>query len=191
MVVPEFDRVVASRLVLRRLRAEDLEALVACRNDPEVSRYQSWSDYDAERGRQLIESMDGRQPGQPGWFQFAIALKETDALVGDCALRTDEDPRLGEIGFTLSRQHQGRGLGTEAVRTLLGYAFDTLHMHRVIAVTDVKNTASVRTLERVGMRREGHFIEDGWFKGAWCDDYLYAMLGREWARAAPRTGPTK
>ncbi|NMO20122.1 GNAT family N-acetyltransferase [Pyxidicoccus fallax] len=186
MAVPEFDRVAASRLVLRRLRPEDLEALVAYRNDPEVNRFQSWSDYDAERGRTLIESMRERQPGQPGWFQFAIALKDTDALVGDCALRTDDDPRLGEIGFTLSRRHQGKGLGTEAVRTLLGYAFDTLRMHRVIAVTDVKNTASAKVLERVGMRREGHFIEDGWFKGAWCDDYLYAMLGREWARATAR-----
>ena len=187
MAVPEFDRAMGTRLVLRRLRAEDLEALVAYRNDPEVSRYQSWSDYDTERGRQLIESMNGRQPGQPGWFQFAIALKDSDVLIGDCALRTDEyDSRMGEIGFTLSRGHQGQGLGTEAVRTLLGYAFDTLGMHRVIGVTDVKNTASVRTLERVGMRREGHFLQDAWYKGAWCDDYLYAMLGREWAKARER-----
>lgn len=186
MTVPEFDRVETPRLVLRRLRAEDLDALVAYRSDPEVSRYQSWSDYDAKRGRSLIESMQGRQPGEPGWFQFAIALKDTDALVGDCALRTDEDPRLGEIGFTLSRGNQGQGLGTEAVRALLGYAFDTLQMHRVIAVTDAKNAAAAALLERVGMRREGHYLENAWFKGAWGDEFLYALLGREWARAARR-----
>ncbi|MCP3141733.1 GNAT family N-acetyltransferase [Pyxidicoccus xibeiensis] len=186
MAVPEFDRVVASRLVLRRLRADDLEALVAYRNDPEVARYQSWSDYDAKRGSALIESMHGRQPGEPGWFQFAIALKDTDALVGDCALRTDDDVRTGEIGFTLSRQHQGKGLGTEAVRALLGYTFDTLQMHRVIGVTDAKNTAAATVLERVGMRREGHYLENAWFKGAWGDEFLYALLGREWARATKR-----
>lgn len=184
MAVPEFDRVEAQRLVLRRLRAEDLDALVAYRNDPEVARYQSWSDYDAKRGSHLIESMQGRQPGEPGWFQFAIALKDTDSLVGDCALRTDEDPRQGEIGFTLSGKHQGRGLGTEAVRALLGYAFGVLHMHRVIAVTDAKNTAAAKVLEHVGMRREGHFIENTFFKGAWGDEFLYALLGREWARPA-------
>jgi RimJ/RimL family protein N-acetyltransferase len=183
MAVAEFDRVESPRLVLRRLRAQDLDALVTYRNDPEVARYQSWSDYDAERGRQLIESMQGRQPGEPGWFQFAIALKDTDALMGDCALRTDEyDTRLGEIGFTLSREHQGRGLGTEAVRALLGYVFGTLNLHRVMAVTDAKNTAAATVLERVGMRREGHFIENTFFKGAWGDEFLYALLGREWAR---------
>lgn len=187
MAVAEFDRVESPRLVLRRLCAEDLDALVAYRSDPEVARYQSWSDYDAERGRTLIESMQGRQPGEPGWFQFAIALKDTDALVGDCALRTDEyDTRLGEIGFTLSRQHQGRGLGTEAVRALLGYVFGTLNLHRVIGVTDAKNTAAATVLERVGMRREGHFLENTFFKGAWGDEFLFAMLGREWVRGVQR-----
>lgn len=187
MVVPVFERVEARRLVLRRLKETDLEALVAYRSDPEVARYQSWSDYDAARGRALIESMHGRQPGEPGWFQFAIALKATDALVGDCALRVDEhDSRQGEIGFTLARQHQGQGLGTEAVRALLGHAFGTLGLHRIIAVTDAKNTAAATVLERVGMRREGHFLENTWFKGAWGDEFLYALLGREWARASQR-----
>lgn len=187
MAVPEFETVETPRLVLRRLRAEDLDALVAYRSDPEVARYQSWSDYDAERGQKLIESMQGRQPGEPGWFQFAIALKDTDALIGDCALRTDEyDTRLGEIGFTLSRQHQGRGLGTEAVRALLGYVFGTLNLHRVMAVTDAKNTAAATVLERVGMRREGHFIENTFFKGAWGDEFLYALLGREWTQSTQR-----
>ncbi|RKH63618.1 GNAT family N-acetyltransferase [Corallococcus llansteffanensis] len=184
MAVPEFDRVETPRLVLRRLRAEDLDALVAYRNDPEVARYQSWSDYDAQRGRQLIEMMSGRQPGEPGWFQFAIALKDTDALVGDCALRVDEsDPRLGEIGFTLSRRHQGQGLGTEAVRALLGYVFGTLRLHRVIGVTDAKNGAAAAVLERLGLRREGHFLENVFFKGAWGDEFQYALLGREWVKS--------
>ncbi|TSC33128.1 GNAT family N-acetyltransferase [Corallococcus sp. Z5C101001] len=186
MAVPEFQRVVARRLVLRRLRAEDLGALVAYRNDPEVARYQSWTDYDASRGRQLIEDMRGRQPGEPGWFQFAIASRDTDVLMGDCALRVDaDDPRLGEIGFTLSREHQGQGLGTEAVRTLLEYVFGTLSLHRVFAVTDAKNIAAATVLERVGMRREGHFIENIFFKGAWGDEFQYALLGREWA-STPR-----
>ncbi len=101
----------------------------------------------------------------------------------DCALRVDEsDARLGEIGFTLSRKYQGQGLGAEAVRALLGYVFDTLRMHRVIGVTDAKNTAAAAVLERMGMRREGHFIENIFFKGAWGDEFQYALLSREWAR---------
>ncbi|NOK35898.1 N-acetyltransferase [Corallococcus exercitus] len=179
---PAFDKVETPRLVLRRLEPEDLDALVAYRNDPEVARFQSWTDYDAQRGMQLIDSMRERQPGEPGWFQFAIALKATNALIGDCALRVDaDDPRLGEIGFTLSREHQGQGLGTEAVKALLGYLFGTLSLHRVFAVTDAKNTAAAMLLERLGMRREGHFLENIFFKGAWGDEFHYALLAREWS----------
>lgn len=58
--MPEFQRVVTLRLVLRRLRAEDLGALVAYRNDPEVARYQRWTDSDASRGRQQAEA--GKEP---------------------------------------------------------------------------------------------------------------------------------
>lgn len=54
-------------------------------------------------------------------------------------------------------------------------------LHRVIGVTDAKNGAAAAVLERLGMRREAHFVENVFFKGAWGDEYQYALLGREWA----------
>ena len=58
--------------------------------------------------------------------------------------------------------------------------FDTFDLHRIIAITDCENIASVALLERLGMRREGHFIQNIWFKGKWGDEYLYAILKEEW-----------
>jgi RimJ/RimL family protein N-acetyltransferase len=63
---------------------------------------------------------------------------------------------------------------------LLAYVFDQLGKHRVIAITDARNAPAARVLERVGMRREGHFIKNVWFKGRWGDEYLYALLEQEW-----------
>jgi RimJ/RimL family protein N-acetyltransferase len=83
-----------------------------------------------------------------------------------------------------ARRHQGKGYASEAVRLLLHYAFDTLGKHRMVAITDAKNAPSIALLERLGMRREGHFIQNVWFKGAWGDECLYAMLRDEWLRAA-------
>jgi RimJ/RimL family protein N-acetyltransferase len=80
-------------------------------------------------------------------------------------------PRQAEIGFTLACEHQGKGYATEAVDCLLDYVFGKLGKHRVIAITDARNLAASRVLERVGMRREGHFIENVWFKGGWGDEY--------------------
>ena len=90
------------------------------------------------------------------------------------------DHRQAEIGFTLSREYQGYGYATEAVSSILNYAFHTFDLHRIIAITDCENIASVALLERLGMRREGHFIQNIWFKGKWGDEYLYAMLKDEW-----------
>src|SRR5205807_8892992 len=90
--------------------------------------------------------------------------------------------RQAEIGYTLSRPYQGRGIASEAISRLLEYAFVTLDLHRVIAITDCENTASIALLERLGLRREGHFLQNVWFKGKWGDEYLYAILKEEWLR---------
>ena len=62
--------------------------------------------------------------------------------------------------------------------------FSSLHKHRVIAITDCENARSVALLQRVGMRREGHFLQDVWFKGRWSDEYQYAVLRSEWLAKA-------
>ena len=103
--------------------------------------------------------------------------------MGDCAFKIEEDDeRQGEIGYTLARAYQGRGIASEAVSRVLEYAFASLGLHRVIAITDVENAPSVALLERLGLRREGHFHQNVWFKGKWGDEYLYAMLQEEWLR---------
>jgi len=179
-----FARIESERLILRRFEDSDLTPFVAYRNDPEVAKYQSWDSCDEREARAFIREGKSARPGVTGeWFQFAIESKETGALIGDCALRVDEhEPYRAEIGFTLAREHQGRGFASEAVSRLLDYAFGSLGLHRVVAIADCRNTPSVALLERVGMRREGHFLENVWFKGGWADEYLYAVLKDEWLR---------
>ena len=179
-----FDGIESERLVLRRFRDSDLELFVNYRNDPEVARYQSWASFDEREARAFIREMASGQPGVPGdWFQFAIESKEAGGLVGDCALQVDgQEPYRAELGFTLAREHQGKGLASEAVSRLLDYAFGTLDLHRIFAIADCRNEPSWRLLERVGLRREGHFLESIWFKGEWSDEYLYAVLEDEWLK---------
>jgi RimJ/RimL family protein N-acetyltransferase len=177
-----FTRIESERLWIRRFKDSDLAPFMAYRNDPEVARYQTWDSCDEREARVFIREVGSAQPGVPGeWFGFAIESKETGALIGDCALRVDEhEPYRAEIGFTLAREYQGKGLASEAVSLLLDYTFDTLGLHRVVATADCRNAPSVALLERVGMRREGHFLENMWFKGGWTDEYLYAVLKDEW-----------
>ena len=177
-----FVPVETERLVLRRIAERDLAAFLAYANDPEVSRYQSWESYTERQARELIEQQKGREPGRPGeWFTFAAELKETGTMVGHVSLSAKaEDARQAEMGFAFAREFQGRGLAREAAERVLGYAFGTMGLHRVVAITDCENVRSAALLERLGMRREAHFVENIWFKGAWGSEYLYAILRREW-----------
>ena len=87
------------------------------------------------------------------------------------------------------RAYHQQGYGFEAVSTLLDYAFQTLGLHRVFAQADCRNDASIALLEKLGLRREGHFIQNFWFKGAWTDEYLYAVLQDEWLRRHDQMAP--
>ncbi len=178
-----FISIQSPRLVLRRFKEADLPTFVGYRSHPEVALYQSWDHYTMSDARAFLEEMSAIHPAMPGkWFQFAVERKTDRQHIGDCALLIEAgDPEQGRIGYTMEPQYQGQGFATEAVRRLLDYFFGTLKKHRVIATLDVLNKPSIRVVEKLGMRREGHFIENALFKNRWCDEYLYAILRREWA----------
>lgn len=179
-----------ARLRLRHFAAADRDALISYRNDPEVARYQSWESIDAAGASRFIDEQSRAVPGTPGeWFQFAVTLRTGHSLIGDCGLYIDpSDPRLAEIGFTFDASRQRQGLASEAVLAVLGYSFDTLGLHRVKAIIDRRNDRAMRLARRVGMREEALFLQHAWFKGAWCDEYQFAMLASDWTsrdRAIP------
>ena len=177
-----FSHLESPRIVLRPFRDADLPSFLAYRNDPEIAKYQSWESLNEQEAHAFVQEQKSLQPGVPGaWFQLAIELKETGRLVGDCGLKIhQQDTQQAEIGFTLSRDYQSKGLASETVSCLLDYAFIQLGLHRIIAVTDCQNAPCVALLERLGLRREGHFLQNVWFKGMWGDEYLYAILKDEW-----------
>jgi ribosomal-protein-alanine N-acetyltransferase len=172
-----------ARLRLRPMEEADLPAFAAYRQDPEVARYQGWDEtFSLDDARALFAGKEGIAVGTPGaWTQIAIEEAATGTLLGDCALHVrEDDPRQAEIGFTLARGSQGKGYAAEAVAAVLDHAFGALGLHRVIAITDAKNASAARLLERVGFRREGHYIQNVWFKGAWDDEFSFALLRDEW-----------
>lgn len=170
------------RLFLRQFSDSDLDAFLAYRNDPEVAIYQGWNvPYPRERAIKFIGEMKVAVPMQSQWFQVALEIKGTREMIGDLAFFIKrEDERQAFIGYTLARPFWGKGYAFEAVSCLLEYLFEELELHRVIAECDVLNVYSWRLLERLGFRREAHFVESIFFKGAYGSEYQYAMLEREW-----------
>lgn len=175
-----FISIESDRVLLRRFTAADLLPFLAYLNDPEVARYQTWEFYTDEQAAKVIAEQTDIEPGVPGkWFIFAVELKTGGELIGHVALKM-LDQRQAEIGFTFARAYQGKGLAFEATCRVLDYLFTELNLHRVIAIADCENQRSVALLKRLGLRQEGHFMQNIWFKGKWGDEYLYAILKDEW-----------
>jgi RimJ/RimL family protein N-acetyltransferase len=186
------------RLLIRPFRDSDLEPFLAYRNDPLVAEYQGWDvPYARERALDFVNEMKTKQFVAGEWLQLAVEHRESplsprertegsptrggEGLIGDLALHPmQSDLRQAFLGYTFARAHWGHGYATEAVQRLLDYMFRDLGLHRVVAECDVLNNASYRLLERLGFRREAHFIENAWFKGRWSSEYHYALLQKEW-----------
>jgi len=175
--------ITTERLLVRPFAVHDLEAFVAYRSDPEVARYQAWEPaYSIEDAHGFLDSQKGLAFGQPGeWLQLAIIDRAADSLHGDCAVRVLTDqPATAEIGVTLARSSQGKGVATEALTAVLEALFEQHGIHRVFAETDDRNLPFGRLFERLGFRCEARLVEADWFKGEWSTLRIYAMLNREW-----------
>jgi aminoglycoside 6'-N-acetyltransferase len=178
------------RLLIRNFAPSDLEPFLAYRNDPQVAKYQSWSlPYSREKGEAFIREMhDVHAPKQGDWLQLALELKENGLLIGDVVFGVKQDDiRQCSIGFTIASGYWKNGYATEALTALLDYLFEDVDMHRVVADCDTENIGSWKTLEKLGFRREAHYVESFLQGNEYRNEYFYGMLQREWrAKAAFR-----
>lgn len=172
----------SSRLIIRYLESDDLEDFYSYRRDPVVARYQGFDPFDREESAKFIGSQKKQLFAEPGqWLQQALQLKSENKVIGDCALRLDtNNTGIAEIGCTISPLYQSQGFAKEALLTVMQFLFEEAEVHRVVGITDAENLASIRMLKSVGMREEGHFLENIWFKGKWGSEYQFAILEREW-----------
>ena len=170
-------------LTLRRIGPVDADDLYAIYSRTEVSRFEFWNPWTAEQIEHHIYSQATTRIGDPGVpLVFGVILEPSSRLIGECHITiTSIDDKQAEIGFTFNPDYSGRGYATRDVNACLGFAFSSLGMHRVMAAVDVRNERSWKLMERLGMRREAHFIHDSFDKRA-----AFSSSGVGWSGTASR-----
>ena len=142
----------AFRVMLRRLSPADLAVFAAYRSDAELARYQGWQPMSHDAARAFLEEMQVAPAFvAEAWIQLGIADAEGQ-LLGDLGVCVRADGRA-EIGVTLRLEAQGRGLATEAMRLLIELLFERPGVECVVGIADARNGASIRLLERAGLRQ--------------------------------------
>lgn len=173
--------ITAERIALRWLDERDVPALFAIFSDPDVMRY--WSSPPLEKideaGKLLSHIQECFRRRE--LFQWGVALREDNQVIGTCTLfHPDLENRRAELGYALAREHWGNGYMQEALGALLDYSFNELNLHRLEADVDPQNASSIRTLEKLGFRREGYLRERWLVGGAIQDSLFYGLLRSEW-----------
>ena len=162
-------------IVLRPLRAEDVERVAGIQAEPGVARW--WGPPNkAELRRQADGSGDEK----------ALAIERKSELVGLIQFHEENEPDFRHAGIDvfLAERAQGHGLGTDAVRTLARYLIDERKHHRLTIDPAADNAAAIRSYEKVGFRAVG-VMREYWRSPdeTWRDGLLMDLLAREFDRA--------
>jgi ribosomal-protein-alanine N-acetyltransferase len=149
------------RLILSPWGSADWLAFRPIARDPEVMRYitggEPWSD-------EQIRSFADRQIGlyrNEGFCRWKLTEKSTGAMIGFCGAGYWRDAPDPEIGWWLASACWQRGYATEAARATLRDAFGRARMTRIISIARPENAASIRIMEKLGLRLDTEFERDG------------------------------
>ena len=160
------------RTVVRALRVSDLGRFHAYRADQTLARFQGWTPMAVDEARAFLQATSAVTDLIAGdWIQIGIADAGTDELIGDLGLFLAHDGLWAEVGFTLNRESQGQGHATRAVLTAVDLVLASSAAAEVRAVTDARNDASIKVLERAGFQFA--LQQQAVFKGEACTELVY------------------
>ena len=149
------------RLLLRPHRLEDVDDIFEFARDPQWGRY-------------LTTPM-------PYLREHAVEFVE-DRIVGGIGIEIDVEYATGALGYSIAKEHWGRGLTVEAARAVIDWAFRERGLAKVYAYADARNTPSLRVMEELGMTREGRLRSHRKLRNERVDDVYYGLLREEWER---------
>lgn len=168
-----------SRLLLRPLLPEDLDAVHHLWSDPGVRKY-LWDGEMIPREKaltMLVRSVESF--GEHGFGLWAVLDRSSEALIGFCGFwPSGEDGRGGELLYGLETSCWNAGFATEATEAIIRYGFEEIGMDRIVAGADTRNVASLRVMEKAGLFPDGRDLRNG-------HDLTYYSLSREAFRGSP------
>lgn len=173
--------IATKRLLIRPFQDDDWTALYAYTSNPAVMAYIPEGVMTEAQAQAFVR----KNQQADAVTAYGLLLKAEHKLIGHMVFHPWFAPRTYEIGWILHPADHRQGYASEAAAALLRYGFEEMKLHRIIATCQPENPASYRVMEKIGMRREGHFQQCIHRGGDhWWDEYFYAILAREWVNSA-------
>ncbi|MDA1689751.1 MULTISPECIES: GNAT family N-acetyltransferase [Bacillus cereus group] len=166
------------RLTIRPFKSTDLQDVFAIYINDDTCKFllhNKWTHEDMQK--RFNKKLENNVLTKDSILSLAVIYKTK--VVGDLSVWYTNMKDTVEIGYSFSNEVAGRGLATEAVSSLVFKLFNECNVHRIQANLDARNIASQKLCERIGMRKEAHFIQDFWNKDEWTDSIVYGMLSSD------------
>jgi len=171
----------SDRLSLRAITAQDVDDFYAIYSNLEVMRYWSTPPLPDKNAAGKLISQIHADFGRHEILKWGIALRSNDTLIGSVTLfHLDFTHRRAELGYALGRPYWGKGYMQETLKAVINYAFEDLNFHRIEADVDPRNSASIKTVERLGFQREGYLRERWQVNGEIQDALFYGLIRPDW-----------
>jgi [ribosomal protein S5]-alanine N-acetyltransferase len=180
------------RLVLRKIRLDDAPDIFAYASDLGVARYTTWPPHPTVAATEAFVRELLQRYAQGLVAPWGIVHRDDGKVIGSCGFASVMAWHgRAEIAYALSRAYWGRGLMPEAVRAVLGFGFETLHLNRIEARCEIENVASERVMQKLGMQFEGVLRQHTQVMGVYRDLKLYSILRDEWMATAQPDAATR
>ncbi|REJ76340.1 MAG: N-acetyltransferase [Acidobacteria bacterium] len=148
------------RLLIRRFREADVDAIHEMRSDPEVMRYIRETAADREESAKWTEAISAKWESE-GIGYCALVEKATGDIAGWCGTWRIQETNEVEVGYAIAKTKWGKGFATEAAAAMVDHAFSELRLDYLVAVAYPENEASIRVMKKLGMS----FVREGTFYG--------------------------
>lgn len=171
-----------NRVRLRDFRADDLDDIHAVLGDDRVTRWLSFDSKTREQQAEMLAGVLERAAHRPrSEYYLVVTTRTEDRLIGFARLGLT-GVQAAKLGGAIAAAHWGQGYAIDAARTLIGYGFAALGLHRISAAIGPDNAASIAMVNRLGFSHEGRLRDHVYTNGAWRDSELYSILAHEWPR---------
>jgi [ribosomal protein S5]-alanine N-acetyltransferase len=171
------------KIILREYSEADWERVHIYGSSSSFTEYEAWGPNSVEDTKAFISDMLVKQTKKPRFeYEFAIIDKESNLLVGGCGFRKDDVQGLvGNLGYAVNPEFQGKGIATEATKMLLQLAFIELGMSVVYATCDADNIASFSVMRKCEMKQVSISKNKRKFKGKIADELRFEITSGEYS----------
>ncbi|MFA5805745.1 MAG: GNAT family protein [Melioribacteraceae bacterium] len=171
------------RLILRKITVDDVNDIFEYASIPDVTIFVLWATHKTKLDSINFVKFADEQFNNNISLIWGIVIKSEKKLIGSIELRGwNTIHKCGDVGYTISKKYWNKGYVSEAMKAVIKFGFEILHLNRIEAHCEEENIGSWKVIVKCGMKYEGTLREKVFIKERFRSMKMYSILKKEWKK---------